>query len=138
MTTITVLRPDKAETMAAAGTLAGRLEVHDGAVLALIDNGKSHAKLVLSYVAEELRRRIPEISHVEIHSKSSAGLTVTDEEARTIAERSTLVVAGLGDCGACSSCSTLDAIKFEKLGTPATVVITEPFVGLVGKFADTA
>jgi hypothetical protein len=135
---ITVLRPDKVEAEAKIGTLAERRPVQAGAVLTLIDNGKSHAKIVLSLLAEELSRRIPEIERVEIHSKPSAGLPVTDDEARIISEGSALVVTGLGDCGACSSCSVLDAIKLEKLGTPASAVITEPFVPLVEKFARTA
>lgn len=138
MSVITVLRPDKAEAEAEAGVPAGRTAIEDGAVLTLIDNGKSHAKIVLEMVADEVRRRVPQITHVEVFSKTSAGVVVTDDEARRIAERSTVVLAGLGDCGACSSCSTLDAIKLEQLGTPSSVVITEPFVGLVERFARTA
>jgi hypothetical protein len=132
-----VLRPDKPEAAreAEAALPAGRAPLRAGASLTLIDNGKSHAKIVLTMVAEELRERLPEIEHVEVFSKTSAGVTVTDDEARALAERSTVVVTGLGDCGACSSCSVLDAIKFEQLGVPATAVITEPFVALVEKFA---
>lgn len=139
MSVITVLRPDKPEVAqgGAASLPAGRAPLGDGATLVLIDNGKSHAKIVLMMVAEELQQRLPQIAHVEVFSKTSAGVTVTDDEARTLADRSTLVITGLGDCGACSSCSVLDAITFEKLGIPATAVITEPFVGLVEKFAQT-
>ncbi|WP_187369302.1 UGSC family (seleno)protein [Baekduia soli] len=140
MSLITVLRPDKpeAERAAAAAQPAGRVPVRPGATLLLIDNGKSHAKIVLLMVAEELRGRLPEIEHVEVFSKTSAAVTVTDDEARRLAEQATLVVTGLGDCGACSSCSVLDAITFERLGVPATAVITEPFAGLVAEFAITA
>jgi hypothetical protein len=139
MGVITVLRPDKpeAEQAIAASAPAGRAPVPNGAALVLIDNGKSHAKIVLLMLADELRVRLPEIEHVEVFSKASAAVTVTDDEARRLAERATLVVTGLGDCGACSSCSVLDAITFEKLGVPATAVITEPFAPLVEKFAIT-
>jgi hypothetical protein len=134
-----VLRPDKpeAEQAAAASAPAGRAPLADGASLVLIDNGKSHAKIVLLMLAEQLRPRLPQIDHVEVFSKTSAAVTVTDDEARRLAERATLVVTGLGDCGACSSCSVLDAIKLEQLGVPATAVITEPFVPLVEHFAGT-
>ena len=139
MGVITVLRPDKpdAEQAVAAARPAGRAPLREGAALLLIDNGKSHAKIVLLMLADELRRRLPQIEHVEVFSKTSAAVTVTEDEARRLAERATLVVTGLGDCGACSSCSVLDAITFEKLGTPATAVITEPFAALVEKFAIT-
>jgi hypothetical protein len=142
MSVITVLRPDKSRSPAIVGKaesqLAERVPIRDGAVLTLIDNGKSHAKIVLELVAAEVRARIPQIATVEVFSKTSAGVILTGDEARMISERSSLVIAGLGDCGACSSCSTLDAIAFEKLGTPASVVITEPFVALVEKFAQMA
>ena len=46
------------------------------------------------------------------------------------------MIAGLGDCGACSACSLRDAVAFERLGVPATVVITDAFVGHVARFAD--
>jgi hypothetical protein len=139
MGVITVLRPDKpdAEQAVAASSPAGRAPLQDGAALVLIDNGKSHAKIVLLMLADELRTRLPQIEHVEVFSKTSAAVTITDEEARRLAERATLVVTGLGDCGACSSCSVLDAITLEKLGVPATAVITEPFAVLVEQFAIT-
>jgi hypothetical protein len=137
MGVITVLRPDtpEADQAGAAAAPAGRAPLSDGASLVLIDNGKSHAKIVLLMLAEELRARLPQIAHVEVFSKTSAAVTVTDDEARRLADRATLVVTGLGDCGACSSCSVLDAIKLEKLGIPATAVITEPFTPLVEHFA---
>ena len=142
MSLITVLRPDKPAEIPGSGPAphpaAVRTPIPDGSVLTLIDNGKSHAKIVLEMVAEQVMKRIPQITTVEILSKTSAGLIVTDAQARDIASRSALVITGLGDCGACSSCSTLDAITFEKLGIPATVIITDPFVGLVERFAKKA
>jgi hypothetical protein len=138
MSLITVLRPDKSAVSSGdgpAGALAERRPIPDGAILTVIDNGKSHARIVLQMVADEVRERCPQIASVEVVSKTSAGILVSDEQARTVAARSALVITGLGDCGACSSCSTLDAIAFEKLGVPASVVITEPFTGLVDRFA---
>lgn len=139
MTSITVLRPDwpkaRERMSEEAGSLAQRVALADGSVLTLVENGKSSAHRVLGMVAAELRRRFPQITEVEIVSKESAAKMLTDEEAGEIAARSNLAVTGLGDCGACSSCSTLDAIALEKLGIPSTVVITEPFVGLIERFA---
>ena len=91
MSVITVLCPAKPEAEAELGVMAGRSPIREGAVLMLIHNGKSHAKIVLGLVADEVRRLVPEISHVEVFSKPSAGRPVSDDEARTLAERSTLV-----------------------------------------------
>ena len=138
MTAITVLRPDRHGGSAESGprvSLAPREALADGAVLTLIDNGKTHARPVLELIGEELRQRLPQISSVEFVAKSSAGKTISEAVAAGIAARSTLAVAALGDCGACSSCSALDAVTLERHGVPSAVVITEPFVGLVERFS---
>ena len=45
-----------------------------------------------------------------------------------------MVIAGLGDCGACSACSLGDALKMEGAGVPSTVLISDVFVGHVASF----
>jgi hypothetical protein len=138
MTVITVLRPDQPEAVGKPGNncdYAARDGLPEGAVLTLIDNGKTHARPVLELIGEDLQSRLPQVARVEIVSKASAGKTIGDDVASEIAERSALAIAGLGDCGACSSCSALDAITLEKHGVPSAVVITEPFVGLVDRFS---
>ena len=59
-----------------------------------------------------------------------------DEQVRELAPRTDLVIAGLGDCGACSACSLHDAILFEREGVPATVLITEVFIANIARFSE--
>jgi hypothetical protein len=142
MSLITVLRPDNPQSGSVGSeeeaSLAPRAPLPEGAVLTLVVNGKSSADRVLEMIAAGLRRRLPQIAEVDVVQKESAAKALSDAEAERIAARSNLAVAGLGDCGACSSCSTLDAVALEKLGVPSTVVITEPFVGLIDRFATMA
>jgi hypothetical protein len=136
-TTITVCRPDAEEAPEVPAARAERRAPGPGGYrVALIDNGKPQARLLLERLAAELRARV-EVGAVEVVSKHAAGEPIDDAQAAAIAQRADLAIAALGDCGACSACSLRDAIACERLGVPATVVITDAFVGHVGHFADT-
>jgi hypothetical protein len=135
--TVTLVRPDAPEPKEAPGRRAERRPLPaEGARLVLIDNGKPKARELLAFLADELRARCA-IREVEVVTKTAAGHPLEDERAAQIAPEADLVIAGLGDCGACSACSLRDAITFEKLGVPATVVITDAFVAHCARFADT-
>jgi hypothetical protein len=134
--TMTICRPDVVEPPEAPARLAAREPLRPGARLVLVDNGKPNARELLELLAGELCARAP-IGDVETVTKPAAGHPLEDEVAAEVAERADLVVAGLGDCGSCSACSLRDAIAFERLGVPATVVITDAFVGHVARFAVT-
>jgi hypothetical protein len=127
---VSVYRPVADEPAEAPSAMADR-QALDGARLVLIDNGKPNARELLSLLAEELP-----VASVEVVTKPAAGHPLEDDEAAAIAERADLAITGLGDCGACSACSLRDAVAFERLGVPATVVITDAFVGHVARFAD--
>jgi hypothetical protein len=130
MALVTVYRPvadEPAEKPAAPAPRRGL----DGARLVLIDNGKPNARELLSLLASQLP-----VARVEVVTKSAAGHPLEDDEAAAIAKRADVAITGLGDCGACSACSLRDAVAFERLGVPATVVITDAFVGHVARFAD--
>ena len=45
------------------------------------------------------------------------------------------MIAGLGDCGACSTCSLGDALKMEGAGIPSTVLISDVFIGHIASVA---
>jgi hypothetical protein len=133
--TLLVHRPDADDPPVAPGELAPRRPIDGGARLLLVDNGKAKAKDVLNHLAEELKERMP-IASVETISKPGAGYPLEDEQIAELAERADIVIAGLGDCGACSACSLHDALLFERAGVPATVLITEVFVGNVARFSE--
>lgn len=116
------------------GTLAPRLPVTGRLRLTLIDNGKPKAHEILADIAAGLSDRLP-IGSVEFFDKGVSSRTIDEEEAGAIAARSDLVIAGVGDCTNCSACSLGDAIRIEKEGTPATVVITDVWLGNIAEFS---
>ncbi len=134
-TTVLVHRPDAEDPPVAPGELAPRHPIVEGARLLLIDNGKAKARDILTYLADELQQRVA-VASVEVVSKPSAAYPLDDAQVLELASRSDLVITGLGDCGACSACSLQDAILFERAGVPATVLITEVFVGNVARFSE--
>lgn len=114
--------------------LAGRLPLPENARITLIDNGKPKAKELMSMITDGMRERLP-IGSVEIFSKGSASRVIDEDEVASIAASSDAVIAGLGDCGACSACSLGDAIKMEMAGVPSTVLISDVFIGNIASFA---
>ena len=132
--TIRVHRPVVENEPVAPVDLAARAPLPEGARLLLVDNGKPRARDLLAMLGEEMRRLLP-LGSVEMISKPSAAYPLGDEEASELAKSADLVVAGLGDCSACSACSLHDALLFERAGVPATVLITDVFVSHVARFA---
>lgn len=126
MPRLLVFRPDVQDAPLPAAALTPRRVPFDGFRITLINNGKPKTLPLLTGIAEDLALRFS-VKSVAVHSKPSAGSPITDDSAAEIASRSDLVITGLGDCGACSSCSLVDAILMERRGIPAAVVITEPF-----------
>jgi hypothetical protein len=50
--------------------------------------------------------------------------------------RTDFAIAGVGDCGACSSGSLLDAIILEKAGIPAIAIVTDAFYATAREMAE--
>ena len=117
-------------------TMTPRRGFPDGVRLTLIDNGKPRARDLLLMIADGLRKRLP-IASVEVFNKGSASRVIDEAEIAAIAASSDAVIAGLGDCGACSACSLGDALKMEGAGVPATVVISDVFIGHIASFSVT-
>lgn len=132
---IVVLQPDVTPSAPRRGALAPRTRLPERPVVGLIDNRKPLAKELLSVLAEELGKRLGRPVEAVLVSKQAPSYALGDREVAELAARCDAVIAGLGDCGACSSCSVHDAIKVETAGTPATVLITEPFQSIVASNA---
>lgn len=105
-----------------------------GARLALVVNGKPRARELLERIAARLVDELGLVG-VEVVTKAGASTPLTPDEAAAIAARSDLALAGLGDCGACSACSLHDALQLERLGVPASLLMTDVFQGSVASFA---
>jgi hypothetical protein len=133
MPKLTLVRPDRES--AGPGHIAGaRRSLPDGEVrFTIVDNGKPKARELMALMIDELASTI-DVAAVSIVSKPAATATLSAEQARAIADRGGFVLAGLGDCGACSACSLHDVAQLEALGVPSVLIHTDPFQGLVAQF----
>ena len=137
MATVQLVNPTLAEDPPPPGRhLAARRPLGPATRLTLVDNGKPRARELLSLIADGLRARSG-LASVRIVSKGSASRVLDDLEVADIAATSDVVIAGLGDCGACSACSLADALRMEDVGVPATVLISDVFTGHIASFAVT-
>lgn len=109
--------------------VAERREPPPGAVLALVDNTKARARDLLVAIGDELVG-LGVASSYFVVSKPTASRALTAEASEEILLRADLVISGVGDCGACTSCSVHDAVRCSEQGVPAAVVVTDPFTRL--------
>jgi hypothetical protein len=133
MSTLTLVRPDHQNDTVHMIKPATRRPLEADAVVTIIENGKPKARDLMRFMVEEISVELP-ITEVRVISKSAATVTLSPEQALEIAATSQLVLAGLGDCGACSACSLHDVAQMEALGVPSVLIHTDPFQGLVAKF----
>lgn len=135
MSTIEVVAPVfQDEAAPEQRSLADRPASLEGKRLTLIFNRKPKGKELLTMVGDRLRQRAG-VASVELYTKAAASVMIDDSEVQAIADRSDIVITGLGDCGACSACSLADAIKMESAGVPSTILITDVFSGNCASFA---
>jgi hypothetical protein len=97
MAQVTVHRPDTEAPPASTVEFAPRGELPDQPVIGLIANGKPLAKEILTVLAEEVAKRLDRDVTLDLVAKPSAAYPIDDDEARLLAARSHLVIAGLGD-----------------------------------------
>ncbi len=123
--------PDSAPglEMAALATSPGWLA---GKRIAVLDNGKPNAGVVMTRAAETLAARAgAEVSLVTKKGPQGLSANAAVPMARDVLERllaeSDLVITGAADCGSCTAYSVQDAIELERAGIPAVVVTTTMF-----------
>src|SRR5262245_33791405 len=129
--TTTIYLPESAPGPVPA-VLAGSPASLAGLRIAVLDNGKPNAGLVMARAAETLAARVgAEVSLVIKkgpggRSANAAIPCAEDVFARVVAEAD-LVLTGAADCGSCTAYSVQDAIELERAGRPAVVVTTTKF-----------
>jgi hypothetical protein len=134
MTELKVLRPDAVLVAEKSSLVAAPRGDLAGGRLTVIENGKPRAGELLGTIAGQLVERFGLASY-EVFAKPSASKVITDDQVAAIAAASDVVLTGLGDCAGCSACSLQDALLMERAGRPATVIISEPFTGLIASFS---
>lgn len=97
----------------------------EGLKIGLVENTKPNAEAVLRAVAAEMATAYgAETVHL-VHKSQRAPLA--DADIAKLKAEADFVICGVGDCGACSSGSVLDAILLERQDIPAIAIITDRF-----------
>ncbi len=103
-----------------------------GKRIAVLDNGKPNAGVVMKRAAETLAARTG--AQVSLVTKkgpqglsANAAIPVAPDIFERLLAEADVVITGAADCGSCTAYSVHDAIELEKAGTPAVVVTTTKF-----------
>jgi len=128
---VAVYLPDS-EPRPEAAALAPSPRSLSGLRIAVLDNGKANADVVMIAAAEALAARTGAVVSL-ITKKGPLGLSANaaipvaeDRFARILAEAD-IVITGAADCGSCTAYSVRDAIELEKAGKPTVVTTTTHF-----------
>jgi hypothetical protein len=104
---------------------APRPESLNGLKIGLVENTKPNAEKVLQAIANQMAETYgTDMIHL-VHKSQRAPLA--DADIKKLQIEADFVICGVGDCGACSSGSVLDAILLERSGIPAVAIITDRF-----------
>jgi hypothetical protein len=128
---VTVYLPDS-EPGPEMATLAPSPASLAGVRIAVLDNGKPNAGVVMVRAAETLASRTgAEVSLVTKKGpqglSANAAIPMAPDIFQRLMDEADVVVTGAADCGSCTAYSVHDAIELEKAGTPAVVVTTTKF-----------
>src|SRR3984893_8363833 len=105
-----------------------------GLRIGLIENTKKNAEAVLRKLAEKLEALHGMTTEVLVHKPQRA--PVKEAQIAELKGRADFAIAGVGDCGACSSGSLLDAVILEKAGIPAIAIVTGAFYATAREMAE--
>jgi hypothetical protein len=105
-----------------------------GLRIGLVENTKKNAEEVLRKLAEKLDTAHGMTVTVIVHKSQRA--PVKDAQIAELKGKADFVIAGVGDCGACSSGSLLDAVILERAGIPAIAIVTDAFNATAREMAE--
>lgn len=98
-----------------------------GKRVALIENTKYNSDDLLKRIGEILVRDHGAASY-KLYRKRYSSVPAHDEIIRDVVKNCDVMVAGIGDCGSCSSGTVLDGILLEMKNIPSASIITHLFV----------
>ncbi len=107
-------------------TYAERPASLSGLRVALIENTKWNSETVLRKLGERLVATQGAASFGLFHKRYSS-VPAHEDIIETVRKEFDVMVAGVGDCGSCSSGTVLDGILLEKEGVPSATIITSLF-----------
>ena len=132
-----IYRPD-GEIGQAPAALAPSPASLSGLRIAVLDNGKPNAALVMTRAAESLAARTG--ARVELVTKkhgrsANAAIPCAPDIFEKVLAQADLVITGTADCGSCTAYSVYDTIELEKAGRPCVVVTTTQFAPIAATMA---
>jgi hypothetical protein len=115
-----------------ATTLAALPASLSGVRVAVLDNGKPNAGVVMVRAAETLAARTgAKVCLVTKKGPQGLSANAATPVARDILDRlvaeADVVITGTADCGSCTAYSVQDARELDQAGTPAIVMTTTKF-----------
>lgn len=122
--TVTVLNPKPRDDQDLASP-SKRLASLDGAVIGFVDNSKLNADLFIARVQDGLQRKFGAKPSMVIRKLAPKELLSDDEYAELV--KCDAVIQCFGDCGTSTSMNVVDAIRFERDGTPTANVFSAAF-----------
>ena len=115
------------EAAGAEPIYAQRAPSLQGKRVALIDNTKYNSDNILERIGKILMRDHGAASY-KVFRKRYSSIPANDEIIRGIVAECDVMVAGVGDCGSCSSGTVLDGILLEMQNIPSASIVTHLFV----------
>jgi hypothetical protein len=107
-----------------------------GCAVALVDNGKWNAAVLLRAVRSLLGERFGALDG-PVAAKQHYNRDLSEAEQSELAAGAQVALAAIGDCGSCTSYTVRDALILEGLGVPTVALVTEPFLPLARGLATT-
>lgn len=122
---IELLNPTR-EAEGAEPTYAERPKSLKGLRIGLIENTKFNSDNVLKKIGEILIQKHGAASY-KLYRKRYSSVPAHEEILQDIQINCDVMVAGIGDCGSCSSGTVLDGILLEMRNIPSASIITHLF-----------
>ncbi len=135
-----IYRPD-GDVDATLTRLADPVADLDGCRVAVLDNGKPNAALIMTRLAEGLAASTGATLALVVkkgpsgRSANAAVPCAPDVFARLRAEAD-VVITGAADCGSCTAYSVHDTVELERCGIPTVLLTTTRFQPVVAALAE--
>ena len=103
-----------------------------GLRIAVLDNGKPNADVVMMRCAEALAARTGAVVSLltkkgPLGQSANAAIPMAPDRLELLLAQADLVITGAADCGSCTAYSVHDAIELERHGRPTVVATTTEF-----------
>ena len=134
-----VYRPD-GDVDATIAQLASPVADFAGRRVAVLDNGKPNAVLVMTRAAETLAARTGATVALVVKKgpggrSANAAIPCAPDVFERLRAEADLVITGAADCGSCTAYSVHDTVELERCGIPTVLVTTTRFRPVVAALA---